>query len=268
MYRFVLTPRWIALGLGMTLAAAVMVGLGLWQLDRYGQRRAINDRVDAAVAADPVPLASVLGIDAAPTAQQAWTKVSVTGRYDSAHEILARARTVDGQVGFEILTPVVLNDGTAVIVDRGWLAPRPESASIKPEIPPVPTGPVTVVGLLHLPESKASAPEPFDGTLAVRRIGPAELRSVLPYRVYQAYVTLDNQDPPASQAFVPIPPDHVNAAMNAGYVVQWWMFAGLTLFGYVYLVHREAKERRTPQPSVWDQLGDQDPDPDPSKVSA
>lgn len=261
MYRFVLSPRWIGLGLGMALLAAVMVGLGFWQLDRYGQRSAINARVDAAGAADPVPLTSVLGIDAAPTADQAWTKVSVTGRYDPGHAILARARTVDSQVGFEILTPLLLDDGTAVIIDRGWLAARPESASVAPEIPPVPAGTVSVVGLLHLPESKASTPEPFDGTLAVRRIGPAELASVLPYRVYGAYVTLQSQDPPASEAFVPIPPDHVNATMNAGYVAQWWMFAALTLFGYVYLVRREGKERRTPQPSVWDELGEEDPSP-------
>jgi len=39
---------------------------------------------------------------------------------------------------------------------------------------------------------------------------------------------------------VQIPADHENAAMNAGYVVQWWAFALLTLAGYVYLVRREA----------------------------
>ena len=40
--------------------------------------------------------------------------------------------------------------------------------------------------------------------------------------------------------WVQIPADHENAAMNAGYVVQWWAFALLTLAGYVYLARREA----------------------------
>ena len=62
----------------------------------------------------------------------------------------------------------------------------------------------------------------------------------MPYPLYGAYVTMDGQIPPADPAFVPIPADHENAAMNAGYVVQWWAFALLTLAGYVYLVRREA----------------------------
>ena len=92
-------------------------------------------------------------------------------------------------------------------------------------MPAAPAGQVTVTGRLHAPESRAGAPEPFGGGLAVRRIGPAELASAVPYPLYGAYVTMDGQVPPADPAFVPIPADHENAAMNAGYVVQWWAFA-------------------------------------------
>src|SRR6185436_14218932 len=59
-YRFLWSPRWIGLGLLMTLAAATMVGLGLWQLARYHYRSDINTRIDAASANPPQPLASVL----------------------------------------------------------------------------------------------------------------------------------------------------------------------------------------------------------------
>jgi cytochrome oxidase assembly protein ShyY1 len=58
--------------------------------------------------------------------------------------------------------------------------------------------------------------------------------------LYGAYLTLEQQTPPADPAFLTIPPDHENAAMNAGYVIQWWAFAVLTLAGYGYLVWREA----------------------------
>src|SRR5262245_49587047 len=113
MYRFVLSARWIGLGLLMTLAAAVMVGLGFWQLHRYYYRTAINDRIDAAAVAPPVALSAVLrppasaapgmvGADAPVGA--AWTRVSVTGQYDESREILARARTVSDTMGFEIVT--------------------------------------------------------------------------------------------------------------------------------------------------------------------
>jgi len=258
-YRFLLTRQWIGLGLLMTLAAATMVGLGLWQLSRYHYRSDINARIDAASAHAPVPINQILSppasgsVGAVPTAA-AYSLVTVTGRYDPAHEILARARTVDDNVGFEVVTPLVQADGTAVLVDRGWIPSAEGGASAAPKVPPAPTGDVTVVGRVHAPESRSGPAEPFAGTLAVRRIGPAELAPSVPHPLYGAYLTVESQTPPADPAFVPIAPDHENAAMNAGYVVQWWAFATLTLFGYLYLAYKHA--RAQPNPSWIDDLAE------------
>jgi cytochrome oxidase assembly protein ShyY1 len=248
-YRFLLSPRWLGLGLLMILAAATMVGLGLWQLDRYHLRTDINNRIDAASVNQPVPLTQALPapspahpgvVSAAPSAEASWTRVTVTGRYDVTHEILARARTVNGQVGFEIVTPLVLSDGTAVLVDRGWLAPSEQGAAQAPTVPAAPTGDVTVVGRVHAPESRADQAEPFGDALSVRHIAPQQLAASVPFALYGAYVTLENQTPPADPAFVALAPDHQDAAMNAGYVAQWWMFSLLTLAGFGYLAYREA----------------------------
>jgi cytochrome oxidase assembly protein ShyY1 len=249
-YRFLLNPRWIGLGLLMTLAATAMVGLGLWQLDRYHLRAGINARIDDAAARPPAPLAQVLvaprpvagSVGAGPDPDAAWSRVSVTGRYDRANEILAHSRTLNGQVGFEVVTPLVLADGTAVLVDRGWVPPA-QAAAAAPRVPPAPTGDVTVVGRVHAPESRAAPPLRLDGWFSVRRISPASLAAELPYPLYGAYVTLESQSPPADPTFTVIPPEHQNAAMNAGYVVQWWLFAALTLVGLGYLVVREARTR-------------------------
>jgi cytochrome oxidase assembly protein ShyY1 len=250
-YRFLRSPRWIGLGLLMTLAAATMVGLGMWQLARYHYRSDINARIDAAGSRAPVAISEALQAPVRagtagppPTAETAWTRVSVTGRYDTAHEMLARARTVNERVGFEVITPLVLADGTAVLVDRGWIPPADGGAASPPSVPAAPAGEVTVIGRVHAPESRASSPEPFGNTVAVRRIAPDLLAPGLPYPIYGGYVLQDSQDP----AFVAIPPDHQNAAMNAGYVVQWWMLAALTLFGYGYLVVREARASTEPEP--------------------
>lgn len=268
MYRFLLSPRWIGLGLLMTMAAATMVGLGLWQLDRYRLRSDINNRIDAAAVNQPMPLAQAVAepsparagvVGAAPSAAAAWTRVTVTGRYDATHEILARARTVNGEVGFEIVTPLVLADGTAVLIDRGWLAPSDQGAAHPPIVPPAPTGNVTVVGRIHAPESRADQAEPFAGALSVRHIAPQQLAASLPFALYGGYVTLESQTPPADHAFVAIHPDHQNAAMNAGYVVQWLMFALLTVAGFGYLAYREAHPN--PDPVNPDPVN---PNPNPS----
>ena len=173
-----------------------------------------------------------------------WARVTVTGRYDPAHEIIVRARTANDRVGFEIVTPLVLADGTAVLVDRGWIPPTGSGAATPPQVPPAPTGEVTVVGRVHAPESRGTAPEPFGGVSSVRRITPEKVAPGLPYPVYGAYVTLEEQAPPADPAFVAIAPTYENAWMNAGYVVQWWAFATLALVGYVVLAVKQARSGR------------------------
>ena len=52
------------------------------------------------------------------------TRVEVRGTYDRnpAHETLLRDQLHNGNAGVDVLTPVLLSDGTAVVVDRGWVA--------------------------------------------------------------------------------------------------------------------------------------------------
>ena len=247
MYRFLLSPRWLAAAALAVVAAMVMVMLGNWQLRRYEERSAINDRIDAADSVAAVPLTSVLSRPAAagaagagPGKDLAWTKVTVSGRYDTGHEIQARGRTVDGDVGFQIVTPLVLNDGTAVLVDRGWVPAPPGGALAAPTVPAAPTGPVTVVGQIHLSESRPAPIERRNGRLDTRRIAVPKLAAEMPYPVYGAYVLLTEQTPAADAAFSRIPIGHEDAWQNGGYAVQWWLFAAMALLAYGYYARKEA----------------------------
>jgi len=49
-------------------------------------------------------------------------------------------------------------------------------------------------------------------------------------------------DEPTQAGLTPIPTDHENSAMNAGYVVQWCAFALLTLAGFVWAARNHARE--------------------------
>jgi cytochrome oxidase assembly protein ShyY1 len=103
-------------------------------------------------------------------------------------------------------------------------------------VPAPPTGDVTVTGRLHLPESRPDRPLTIDGQVQVRRIDPTGL--TLPYPVVGAYVL---RDEPTDAGLTPIASDHQNAVMNAGYVVQWWVFALLTLIGFGWAARRQAR---------------------------
>ncbi len=250
MYRFLLTSRWLGAAALTVVASVVMVILGNWQLDRYRERTGINDRVDAAAAVDPVPLTTVMSAPtqagtAGPNANKsvAWTKVTLSGRYDTANEIQARGRTVASKVGFEILTPLILDDGTAVLVDRGWVPAPAGGARVSPEVPAAPDGRVTVVGQIHLSESRPAPVERRDGRLDTRRVNLPRLATELPYPVYGSYVLLTEQSPAADPAFVPIPIPHEDAWQNGGYAVQWWIFAGMVYVLFGWQARREALER-------------------------
>ncbi|GAB3151896.1 SURF1 family protein [Micromonospora sonneratiae] len=268
MYRFLLTPRWLGIFALTLVAAMVMVLLGNWQLDRYRERDAINKRIDAATEIAPVPLTEALPGpgDAAGTAGQAppeetaWTRVTATGRYDSNNIILVRGRTVNNQVGFEVLTPLILADGSAVLVDRGWIPPAPEGANARPAIPAVPTGEVTVVGRVRMSESRPDTPQRRDGQIETRRISVSRLAAELPYPSYGAFLLLDEQTPAADPAFSAIPVRHENNWQNGGYVVQWWLFALMTLIGFGWLARREAHGEPSDAAKHEDRVGD-DPVP-------
>jgi cytochrome oxidase assembly protein ShyY1 len=249
-YRFLLSLRWLGAALLAVAAAAVMVLLGDWQLHRYEERSAINARIDAADTTTAVTLTSAMAppraagtAGASPGKGLAWTKVTVSGRYDPTHEIQARGRTVNGDVGFEIVTPLLLGDGTAVLIDRGWVPAPSAGALAAPTVPAAPAGQVTVVGQIHLSESRPTPIEHRDGRLDTRRISVPRLAHEMPFPVYGAYVLLTSQTPAADPAFTQIPIDHEDSWQNAGYTVQWWLFAGMALFAFGWQARKEAQTR-------------------------
>jgi cytochrome oxidase assembly protein ShyY1 len=245
-YRFLLTPRWLGLAALTLCLAAVMVLAGHWQLERYHERSATNARIDASGTAAPLPIEEAMpaprgevgtaGPAAAPGAQ--FSRVRMTGRYDPEREILARGRTLGGKVGFEVLTPVVLDGGAAVLVDRGWIPAGPD-AGARPDVPEPPAGAVSITGRLARTESGAARLVRQDGRIEVRRVALPRLAAELPYPVYGSYVLLD-PDQPGGEALAAVPSRRENAWQNAGYVVQWWLFAAMTLAAYPWLARREA----------------------------
>ncbi|MEV6494900.1 SURF1 family protein, partial [Actinoplanes sp. NPDC051633] len=138
---------------------------------------------------------------------------------------------------FEIVTPLVLADGTAVLVDRGWVPPAEGGAIAAPVAAPPPSGQVTVVGQIHRSESKPAPLERRDGRIDTRRLAVPRLAGEMPYPVYGAYV-LDMQP---AQGFTRIPVDHEDAWQNGGYAVQWWMFALMALVAFGWQARKEAR---------------------------
>jgi cytochrome oxidase assembly protein ShyY1 len=147
-YRFLLSRRWLGLLAAALAAATACVLLGMWQLDRLQGRHARNDLLRGNLSIAPAPVNRLLGVDRPPAEADQWRRVQARGRYDTQRELLVRNRTLEGAVGYHVLTPLVTDDGPALLVDRGWV-PAGESASDVPDVPPAPEGEVVLTARIR-----------------------------------------------------------------------------------------------------------------------
>jgi cytochrome oxidase assembly protein ShyY1 len=237
-YRFARRPRWIASHALVLVLVAVMIWAGFWQLRRYGERRDLNRTVAERQEARPVSLSEVDVDDAE------WRRVEVTGRYDVDAEVMVRNRTQDGRPGVWILTPLLLDDGTAVAVNRGFVP----ASSVPDEVPveaAAPSGEVTVTGLLQETETRGrfGPTDPEGGTLEVlSRVDLARLQAQVADDLFPMWVLLEEQVPPAGDVPVPVtPPEPFSETTHLSYAFQWFAFTVIALVGYPMILRRQAR---------------------------
>lgn len=231
--------RWIAAALAVLVLAGVCVQLGRWQLHRLDERKARNDVTRTNLAAAPAPIDQIVGQQGVVGDQHAWRTVVVTGTFDASKQIVMRYRNVNDRPGFEIVTPLRLADGKAVLVDRGFLARQ--GAELAPlKIPATPTGTVTITGRLQRSERGGSTNggTPDDGT--ARLINGPDFAKVLGLNLYDGYLTVDKQEPANDPAFGAFPGPEIDDGPHFFYALQWFFFALLALGGLVYFSRQEA----------------------------
>ncbi|MGH3454483.1 MAG: SURF1 family cytochrome oxidase biogenesis protein [Nocardioidaceae bacterium] len=241
MYRFLLSGRWLALAALVLVVAGVCVQLGRWQFDRLDERRADNERIEANLATEPVPVEGIAPAGGAVDPDDEWRRVTASGSYDSENQIVLTQQTREVGPGVEVLTPLVVADGQAVLVDRGWIATS--GPSDVPSPPAAPTGSVDVTGWLRVDSGAEDwATTPDDGT--VRAVDSADIADGLPYEVVPGWISLIEQQPPADAGLAATEEPDLGQGPHFFYGLQWWFFAALALVGYGWFAWTEAHPRR------------------------
>lgn len=145
--------------LAMLLLCALFLRLAVWQWDRAGYKQQLLAQYEAQGKRAPVSLGALLK-DSTLESFPPYLRVSATGSYDSGHQILLQDMTHDGEVGYEVLTPFLMQGGVTALVDRGWVAADQKGGS--PDVS-VDTGPRPIlasIGLLPEPGLKLGKPAP------------------------------------------------------------------------------------------------------------
>jgi surfeit locus 1 family protein len=227
--------------------AVTCIRLGFWQLDRLHGRKDANAAIAAAEAMPPRPLPDLVARTSDATTLRFRLAVA-TGTYDPAHEVLLYGRSSrEGQSGDQVLTPLRLTDGTAIVVDRGWVT-IDQDAPVTGDAA-APTGSVTVTGELFPADAISSGSAP--ATERITTVDLGRIGATLPYPILPVYLLLERQDPPQPGALPeppPLPP--LTNGPHLSYAVQWFSFAAIALIGYVILLRRDRRDALAPFGSV------------------
>lgn len=123
------------------LVMALCIALGMWQLSRADYKQDLQNKQDAALAAQPQSHATIADL-------QPGARVTLTGRWAAEHAVLLDNRSYRKQPGYHLLMPLMLANGEALIVNRGWLPARLDRRL--PELR-TPSGQVQITGLTRDP---------------------------------------------------------------------------------------------------------------------
>ncbi len=249
-YRFLLTPRWWGINLFAVLAIPFCLFMGSWQLGRFESRvdthREQQVQADDAKVAKAEPLAALLPV----TTETSGRQASATGRYDAAHQLLVPDRELDERTGFYVLTPLRTEGGKALPVVRGWLPGDADSKADVAKVPAPPAGEVTVTGALQSSEGPSTRGVHSETGLPKGQLGmisAASLVNILPYGVYDAWITTDKGGAGLTPVPAAAPPNSgldLKAFQNLGYTGEWFVFAGFVVFMWFRLLRREVEAER------------------------
>lgn len=212
-----------------TLAAIVaviaFVSAGSWQRGRLAEKDALSAQLAAAVAAAAVPIGRIDG-DPAPVR---YRVVDASGRFDGTRQLLLDNRFDKGRVGYHVVTPLLLTDGRAVLVKRGFV-PANRVRSDVPAVP-APVGDVSIRARINLPARYFELGAPPVGNvwqnLDLARFTQATGLAVLPF-------VLEELEGPDDGLVRDWPLPVVDGSRHRVYMVQWYAFAALAAGFWAY----------------------------------
>ena len=220
--------------------ALVCARLGLWQVDRLRERRAVNVAALAARSQAPVTMEKGDGTGGGLIER----RVRASGRYDDDHAIILRGRVYQGVPGVEIVSPLVLDNGrSAVLVNRGFV-PTPDASTVEPDSLREP-GTVRVEGIALPIRPGGGEPLQRGEETTWARLDLEALRARLPYPISPVYI---RQLPDSILPRFPrrLEPPSLDDGPHLSYAIQWFSFSVMALVFGIVIGRQKRREKPGP----------------------
>jgi surfeit locus 1 family protein len=210
------------------LIAVACARLGVWQLDRLEQRRDRNATAELHMEQPPV------GADALDAKSLHFRRATLSGVFDFERQVLVVARSYQGVPGVHVVTPLILADGRACLVERGWV-PSPDGRTV--DLTEYVEGDsARVEGVLLDKETDSRLSAEASWPLPVRSAEPQQLEHRFPYDLVPLVVRRTST--PGNPALRPVPLPPLTNGPHLSYAVQWFTFGTIALVGGVILFFR------------------------------
>jgi surfeit locus 1 family protein len=221
-----LNTRQVAFIACAAVFGALCTRLGVWQLQRLGERKQRNAELMARMNLAPVDI-TALPRD---TGLARFRRVRLNGRYDYAHEVVLAYRERDGAPGVDVITPLrMAGNDTAVLVDRGWVY-SPDGATIDHAQwrEPDPVSAIGRVQKLWVGPGPAAAGNRPD---RMRWVSPEAVAAWAGYPIRPYDVMLEGDT-----AVTPLHPVRfgepvIDDGPHLSYAIQWFSFALISVIG-------------------------------------
>ena len=239
--------KWLLATLLVLAGGALCIRLGIWQLDRLDQRRAFNAHIESVWTMEPLTL---VGQSAEDLTLLEYRSVSISGLYDFENQVALRNRYFQDEYGYHLLTPLILDDESAVLIDRGWI-PADGNASPADWRKYDQPGQISLQGQIRLGSTKPDMGGVPDPALAPGQekldfwniVNLERIRQQLSYPLLAVYIQPD-VDPEDVEPPIPYQPEiELSEGSHQGYALQWFTYATILLVGYPFYVRQQIKEK-------------------------
>lgn len=228
LFKYHFKPRWAMIVLTL-FAITLFMRLGFWQLDRASEKKQM---ITAARS-----LAQDKSIDwsVGDTLPKQYQRLHVKGHFLPTVFLLDNQHH-QHQLGYDVISPLVLANGHVVLIDRGWVA-----ADLMQRVLPtieIPQGPIQLEGSAYYPSKNnwllGPAMDKKSVNLAIIELIDTQLiRQFLHKSVYPFIIRLSSQ---AKNGFVrDWPVVAMSVERHYGYAFQWFAIALVILIIFIVL---------------------------------